>query len=188
MADIKFSKNFNKFLHEEMKKQAKKASKEALKKTADDIEKLIRDFIQNEFYREFTPRIYERTGRFLRSVTQTDIYKEGNKYKIAIWLDPTKEGDYDNGGRRRFYIDRKNRVVYPKTSQFFDANQVFIYASHGIHGLPVKGKSGWTNYSYYQSDKSLVNEINKQIQKGQILRKFSDYIQSQGFKVFDVRI
>lgn len=58
----------------------------AVDKMADEVKKKIDEFIKY-YYQEYTPEIYQRTWKFLNSVTRTDVYKDGNAWCAEVYID-----------------------------------------------------------------------------------------------------
>jgi hypothetical protein len=186
MSGIKFSSNINKVLIERFEKQANLIAQQVLTETSKKIQILMTEIIHEFFYNAYSPTTYKRTYKLLNSVTQTKMIKVGNSYQITIFLDPKKSGNYDNGGKHRYFMSESNRIIpvnddYP---QNFDANTVFRYASMGIHGLPADGESGWHNNDYRQPSKTgFLMKLESEIDTEMLLSAYSKALKSNGFKV-----
>lgn len=66
----------------------------SLNKMADEVKKQIYDFIKY-YYNEYTPEFYERTYKFLNSLVKTPVYKDGDTWKVMIYIDTSIQ--YYNG-------------------------------------------------------------------------------------------
>jgi len=133
-----------KFLDEECKKAAKKM--------AEEVKDLITDFIM-VYYDEYNPKYYDRTYQFLKSVTTTDVVRDGNGYKVAIYLDDTNI-NYDD----------------------IDPIVVWDYANRGLHG-------GYPPFNGRPSDVHFWDDAMELLDKGYLIKKFGEYLKDRGFTV-----
>lgn len=65
-------------------------------------QQMVYDAIQEsitEYYKEYTPEVYERTYKFLNSLIKTDIIRVGNTISCEVKIDERfLEYEYPNGG------------------------------------------------------------------------------------------
>lgn len=58
----------------------------ALIKSQEEIYRIIKDFLR-QFYMDYDPTIYERTGQLLQSLVQSRIVSDGKGYKAEVYFD-----------------------------------------------------------------------------------------------------
>ena len=126
--------------------------KNAAEKIAEDVKGLITDFIM-VYYSEFTPKYYDRTYSFLSSVTTTKAARDGNGYKVYVYLDDTG--------------------VYYEDVEPVD---VWNYANEGLHG-------GYPLSNGKPSNVHFWDDAMEMLDKGYIIKKFGDYLKDKGFSV-----
>ena len=105
--------------------------REALKMAQDEIYHIINQFVK-EFYRDYSPEMYERTFQLYNSLVKSDIVRIGNGYRAEVYF------DY---GTLEYLTGAK-----PSGKQVMDAA---AYGEHGAYGLHVEygriGTSIWTD-------------------------------------------
>ena len=104
--------------YSELYKLMENSLKNALDKSAEEIKQMIEFFIA-KYYSEYEPKQYERTFQFLNSCIKTDVKKDGDSYKVVVFI------DYIN-------LDYEDIVGYDGVSM----------ANLGYHGRPsIKTKT-----------------------------------------------
>ena len=72
--------------YSELYKRIENSLKIALDKSANEIKEMIEFFIA-KYYSEYEPKQYERTFQFLNSCVRTNVYRDGNAYKVVVYID-----------------------------------------------------------------------------------------------------
>ena len=78
MATVRNMAELEKVLMEQCRKLCEFAS--------DEVYKAVDKYIK-QYYSEWTPSVYERTGAFLKSAFKTDVVKKGNGYEAVVYID-----------------------------------------------------------------------------------------------------
>lgn len=95
-----------------------KQSRLALMKAQDEVYRVVNKWIR-EFYKDYTPELYERTAQLFGSLVESRIVQDGKGYKAEVYFDLDKlryskfgwqDGDVPTG------------------------EQVFEAATQGLHG------------------------------------------------------
>jgi hypothetical protein len=62
---------------------------------AEDIKKIIRDYVEKEVYQKYEPYEYNRTYELLNSLDISEIKKTGNIYSFSVFFNPEKINMYN---------------------------------------------------------------------------------------------
>lgn len=63
------------------------ALKQMVEKIGEDVKYLIKAYIEESFYGQYTPEFYDRTFQLLNSVVTSDVRDTKNGYEITVYLD-----------------------------------------------------------------------------------------------------
>lgn len=74
----------------ELQKYLEKHVELNITKIGQEVKSVLRNFILNDLYKEYTPAMYERTNQFLEAVDVEPVKKEGNSYSVRIFINPDK--------------------------------------------------------------------------------------------------
>jgi hypothetical protein len=129
-----------------------------LVKAGERVRDIIKDYIQERFYNQYSPSEYIRTYQLLNSVTCTDVVKVGNTYQLEVYLN-TEGVNYNS------WFEGHRESIEPEI--------IFEAASEGWHGAT-------------QTDGRFIEEAKYDLQNGisyNILLDFQKYMISKGINV-----
>lgn len=109
-----------------------------------ELPKYLEEFIESEFYSQYSPAMYEREKRILLAITSSDIIDVGNGYRLEIYLDPNKVS-YDPS---IWYYPGSNDYSYIKGD---DAITVFENMANGIHGFVGNPRPYQTEGNFWET-------------------------------------
>lgn len=119
----------------ELNKIIEQQIKSWLVETGQKLHKYLEEFIQTEYYDQYTPSsLYERQYRIIDAIMVTSVTKVGNTYSLSIYLDPTKVS-YDPS---IWYDTRYQSWGWIKGDTPED---VFNLMAEGIHGTIENGQT-----------------------------------------------
>lgn len=147
MKSIKNSKELKHYMEQLMIK--------ALEETSVKIKGIIDEFIQ-DWYDDYTPKIYQRTNQFLNSCTTSQVVQSGNSFKVIIFIDYNSMNHNLSDGITEFNIIEN--------------------AEKGIHGVKY-GRSGDTGIGFWEDSIDTIENEHT------IIKAFADFLISKGFTV-----
>jgi hypothetical protein len=71
-----------------------KDMKPILSAIAEEIKKMLHDYVQTYWYNDHTPKNYHRTYEFINSLTVDKVQTVGDRQEVFIFFDPNKIGAY----------------------------------------------------------------------------------------------
>lgn len=100
----------------ETQKELDEISKKVLEEVAEEVRLKMEELILTQFYSEYRPQYYERTGGLLDSVrnTKSKVYKTRDGYKVHIKLFDTDQIDQRFAEKPYFnsYLDFSGHATY----------------------------------------------------------------------------
>lgn len=93
----------------QLKSALDKCTAYAVNKMADEVKKKIEEFVEY-YYSEYNPIQYERTLKFLNSVTRTEVKKVGNEWQAEVYIDLSIA--YDNNWTMRGTAESANQGMH----------------------------------------------------------------------------
>ncbi len=74
--------------------QIQKDMNSVFKTIAEEIKKMLHDYVQTYWYSAHSPKNYNRTYEFINSLTCSKVETIGNRQEVFIFFDPDKIGAY----------------------------------------------------------------------------------------------
>ena len=170
--------------------QLKKALDEeielAVEELSKQVYKMARDFIKNVWYKDYTPKKYQRTYQLLESCILVDVKRNGVGYEAYVMLDSSKMHHTDKPAPKKTeediyrVADNSNFPMHGTNYPMQGVNSVRLWQpiideltegdklindfanylkSRGIDVAMVEGKSFETDYDYIDSGVSLDGGI-----------------------------
>lgn len=82
------AKTFNNL--KELQKYLEKHVELNISKIGEEVKSILRKFILDDLYKEYTPTMYDRTNQFLEAVEVKPVKKTGNTFSVEIFINPDK--------------------------------------------------------------------------------------------------
>lgn len=133
---------------EEIVAYMRKSLSVAIKKTKEKVYEIIQSFLQN-YYKEYSPEIYERTFQLLKSLVKEDVGENGFiVYFDAGALDYSMKSLHFRpvGSDMSGYMNPFNHAVSPDgtfINPHGDGGKSLEAAMHGSHGGYIGGTAIW---------------------------------------------
>jgi len=74
----------------------RKATELAVKKTGDEIRKVLKFYVERNWYNSHTPKQYERTMQMLDAISVRSVKENANKYSAVVYFDFERMGAASN--------------------------------------------------------------------------------------------
>jgi hypothetical protein len=128
---------------------------------AEDIRKIISEYVDKEVYQAHKPFEYTRTYELLNSLDISDIKINGNTYSFDIFFNPDKIGMYDTGDK---WNQHKSVYGY-ETWHGLDINELIPwFIENGTEGS-LWDRDGIHSMEYIKERLEKTNEHLKKIVK-----------------------
>lgn len=126
----------------DLEKVVNRYIEKAMIMTRNEIFEVISEKV-SDYYSEYTPRVYDRTGTLMESLTGSNILKTGNSFSFTVgWEDDYLSFQYPGNS-----LESYNPPYNPATGQ-----DVLYWFNNQSHGGTVGG-----SHSYWDE---AINELN----------------------------
>lgn len=137
---------------------------------AEDIRKILRDYIEKEVYKAYSPFEYDRSYELLNCLDITDVKKIGNKYSFSIYFNTDKINMSDVDG---FWNQHKS-----------------VYEYETWHGMPINElipwfiESGTKNSVWDRKGINSIEYVKERLERtDEHLRTIEKILRTKGYQV-----
>lgn len=145
-----------------------------LKNTRDIVYQAIKDSIQI-YYKEYNPKTYHRTYKFLKSLVKTEIKKSGNQLICEVKIDE----DYLSSTYPYTHAFDPNSYPHQYDGRFAEGRDVVNWANLDFSNDDENG--GNHGYTVGHSNRKFWDSALEDL--GNIINLLKDNLQKQGIKI-----